>query len=79
MGKENIVTGNDVNHPGYYNRGKVECIDAIESMASNKSPEQAFCLGNAMKYLFRFPDKGGAKDLEKAIWYIKRVIDKEKK
>lgn len=76
MGKENIVTGNDVNHPGYYNRGKVECIDAIESMASNKSPCDAFCLGNALKYIWRYPDKDGAQDLEKAMWYIRRAIEK---
>lgn len=79
MDKENTVVGNGVNHPDYYNKGEIECIDAIEAMNTNKDSLQGFCLGNAMKYLWRFPDKGGVQDLEKAIWYIHRVIDKEKR
>lgn len=31
---------------------------------------------NAYKYLYRWKDKNGVKDLKKAIWYIKDIIKK---
>ena len=37
-----------------------------------------FCLGNAMKYLWRADMKGGIEDLEKSVWYIKREIARRK-
>ena len=30
----------------------------------------SFCLGNAVKYMFRAPHKGGAEDLKKALQYL---------
>ncbi len=59
-----------VNHPDYYNTGKIEVIDFIESWGFG------FHLGNAVKYISRAGKKDPAKtiqDLEKAIWYIKRA------
>ena len=39
-----------------------------------------FCLGNAIKYIWRADLKNDAiEDLEKAQWYIAREIDKRKK
>jgi hypothetical protein len=38
-----------------------------------------FCLGNAMKYLWRADLKNGLEDLEKAVWYIQREIERRKK
>jgi hypothetical protein len=59
-----------VNHPDHYNQiHGIECIDVIEQMPFNT--------GNAMKYLWRYLDKGEPiTDLEKAIWYIQREIDR---
>lgn len=38
-----------------------------------------FCLGNAMKYIWRAGLKGDAiEDLEKSKWYIQREIDRIK-
>jgi hypothetical protein len=37
-----------------------------------------FCLGNAIKYIWRADLKGGAEDLEKAVWYIQREIQRRK-
>jgi len=39
----------------------------------------SFCLGNAIKYLWRADLKNGIEDLEKARWYITREIDKRTK
>ncbi|QNO18975.1 DUF3310 domain-containing protein [Caproicibacterium amylolyticum] len=68
----------EVNHPNHYNAGKVECIDAIESAVAHCNGFEGFCIGNAIKYLFRWKDKGGVQDLEKAKWYLDKVIPIEK-
>ena len=64
-----------VDHPAHYNAGKIEAIDAIEAAVAGKPAAIAFCLGNAIKYVFRAGHKGNpVQDLEKAIWYITRAI-----
>lgn len=62
----------NVNHPKHYTNhpSGVECITVTEHMS--------FCLGNAMKYLWRADLKNGIEDLEKARWYITREIEKRK-
>lgn len=62
-------------NPDHYRQGKVECIDAIESATTDLHGIDAFCTGNAMKYLWRWNQKGGVDDLRKAQWYIQRLID----
>jgi hypothetical protein len=60
-----------VNSPPHYNShpSGVECIQITEHMG--------FCLGNAIKYLWRADEKGKAvEDLKKARWYIDREIAK---
>ena len=62
----------NVDHPSHYNQGSYEVIDVIEDWNLN------FCLGNAIKYIARSEYKGHKKeDLEKAIWYLKRELQKE--
>ena len=64
-----------VNHPAHYtgHPSGVECIDITQSMN--------FCLGNAIKYLWRADLKhdNAVEDLEKAVWYIQREIKRRKK
>ncbi len=63
-----------VNHPTHYNShpSGVECITVTEHMT--------FCIGNAIKYLWRAGLKGNGvkhvEDLKKACWYIKREIER---
>lgn len=66
-----------VNHPAHYNAGPVECIDAIQSATTGLSGFEGFCTGCAMKYLWRWKHKGGVTDLQKAKWYIDKLIQKE--
>ena len=62
----------NVDHPKHYNIGAIEVIDVIEDWNLN------FCLGNAIKYIARCAYKGHKKeDLEKAILYLKRELQKE--
>lgn len=59
----------DVTNPEHYrdHPSGVECIEITQHMN--------FCLGNAIKYIWRAGKKDDAvKDLEKAIWYLKREI-----
>jgi hypothetical protein len=58
-----------VNHPGHYNAGQIEVIDAIEEWALG------FNLGNAVKYIARAEHKEDAvEDLQKAKWYVEREL-----
>jgi hypothetical protein len=61
----------NVNHPKHYTQhpSGVECIQVTEHMN--------FCLGNAMKYIWRASLKNGTEDLYKAIWYINREIQRQ--
>lgn len=61
-----------VNKPPHYNNhpSGVECIQITRHMEFN--------VGNAIKYLWRYKDKNGIEDLEKAIFYIKDQIKLEK-
>ena len=63
-----------VNHPKYYT-GDIECIDVIKQQFGLDGMIK-FCLGNAMKYIFRCEHKGTTKmDLQKAVWYLNKAID----
>lgn len=63
-----------VNHPAHYTQGGIECIDCIKSAIVGKAGIEAFCVGNAIKYLFRYEEKNGIEDVKKARWYIDRLI-----
>jgi hypothetical protein len=59
-----------VNNPSHYTRhaSGVECIQVTEHMS--------FCLGNAVKYIWRAGLKSDdpVEDLSKARWYIDREL-----
>ena len=63
-----------VNHPKHYTEhpSGIECIQITEHMGFN--------LGNAMKYIWRADLKHNViEDLQKAVWYINREIEKRSK
>lgn len=63
-----------VNNPPHYNKGGIECIDAIASAVTGLSGEQASLTGHILRYVWRHPHKNGVQDLKKAQWYITRLI-----
>lgn len=72
--REQQGANDPVNHPPHYTAhpSGIECIQVTEHMN--------FCLGNAVKYIWRAGEKGDAvQDLEKARWYIDREIARLKK
>lgn len=71
-----MVYGRDhedrVTHPSHYTShpSGIECIEVTEHMS--------FCLGNAIKYIWRAGLKtdDAAEDLAKAVWYLEREISR---
>lgn len=55
--------------PNHYKSCSVECIDAM-ILAFGADAVAEFCLINAFKYIWRYKDKNGLEDLNKAEWYI---------
>ena len=64
----------DVINPSHYQRDGMECIDAIKAAVQNLSGAEAFETGSAIKYLWRWKEKGGKDDLNKAIWFIQDMV-----
>ena len=62
-----------VNNPKHYNRGGLECIEAIEAMTEKMSGDIAPHAANVLKYLWRCEYKNGIQDIDKAIWYLNRL------
>lgn len=64
-----------VNHPPHY-KGEtgIECIEAIEAALT---PEEfrGYIKGNCIKYIWREKNKGGKESLEKANWYLERLLN----
>jgi len=68
-----------VNHPAHYTAGGVECIDAIAAATTGLEGMEAVCTANVLKYVWRWKMKGGKTDLEKAKWYLDRLLSEVSK
>jgi hypothetical protein len=75
--KVNDQATDQVNHPPHYTAGGIECIEAIAAATVGLEGIEAVCTANVIKYLWRWKMKGGVTDLEKAKWYLEKLI-KEK-
>lgn len=69
------MENDNVNHPKHYisDPSGIECISITQ--------HRNFCVGNAIKYLWRAGLKDSdctIQDLEKAIWYIRCEINRIK-
>lgn len=63
-----------VNHPSHYTKGRIECIDAIDSATVGKTGIEAVAVANIIKYLWRYEEKGGLESVRKAQWYLNKLI-----
>jgi len=75
---ENEVTFDNVNSPSHYKHGKKETIDVIrDCMESDEY--HGYLKGNVLKYVSRYKFKGEPlQDLEKAQWYLNRLVKEVK-
>ena len=69
LGKDNV-------NPEYYKDGDIECIDALETVASlNSVKEEIPSQMNAIKYLWRYNNKENPfRDIQKTLWYVARIL-----
>ena len=63
----------NVNHPKHYTKGKIEPIDFINANGMD------YLEGNIVKYIARYKYKGGVEDLEKAEFYLRMLLQRERK
>ena len=63
-----------VNHPSHYTQGKIEVLSFILDQ------KFGYLAGQVIKYMCRYRYKGNPKqDLEKARFYLNRLIEGEEK
>lgn len=70
----------EVKKPAHYTAGEIECVDAIEAMLNGYAdipPRTAFACAQVLRYLWRYPLKGGVEDLYKAQQWLHRAITGE--
>ena len=65
------VTDN-INPNHYKSQCSLECIEAMQ-MAFGKEMVYDFCICNAWKYMWRYENKNGIEDINKAQWYIDKA------
>jgi Protein of unknwon function (DUF3310). len=59
---------------GHYTSKDIQPWDAMESWMTEEQ-FKGFLLGNVIKYVARFQDKGGRIDLEKAQHYLDKLME----
>ena len=74
-GKEAYGGVDMVNEPPHYNKGDIQCINAIEA-ALTKEELRGYFKGNLIKYLWREQYKNGNEDILKCQFYLNRMIEK---
>jgi hypothetical protein len=74
MSYENEISYDNVNAPAHYLHGRKETIDVITDCMTNDE-FHGYLKGNILKYVSRYKFKGEPlEDLEKAQWYLNRLI-----
>jgi|TARA_R100000501_G_C2587887_1_gene88872 hypothetical protein len=63
-------------NPPHYKHGTFEVIDILQDQLTPVE-FRGMLRGNILKYLLRYPFKGGVTDLEKAQWYLDRLVKLE--
>ena len=67
-----------VNHPAHYNKGTMECIDAMVG-AFGKEEVAIFSKISAFKYLWRLGHKDDeAQEVGKIKWYLDKYLELKK-
>lgn len=68
-----VPTVDNVNHPKHYEGStSLECIECME-LVFGINAVCFFCLCNSFKYLWRYKNKNGEEDVNKAKWYLEYV------
>ena len=63
-------------NPDHYKLGGIECIEAIKA-SLNEQQFKGYLKASIIKYLWRYEKKNGLEDLQKANWFLQRLIKEE--
>lgn len=71
------MTTDPVTQPDHYTASDSNSVEAIDAIRASMDPKefQAYCRGNVLKYLWRYPRKGALTDLLKAQVYLGWLIE----
>ena len=74
LGNYKMATANDMQIGGEHYKKAIQPWDAMECWMS---PEQfeGFLRGNVIKYIARYKDKDGMKDVQKAKHYLEKLLE----
>lgn len=65
-----------VSHPSHYQSSSgLECIELIKAATEKLVGIEAVDTAQVIKYMWRWKEKNGQQDLEKAMWYLQHLID----
>lgn len=64
-----------INHPPHYTQGKYETLDIILDVTKHLPGNQAVLVGKVIKYMSRYHFKNGREDVEKARFYINKLLN----
>ena len=67
------MSGDPVHNPPHYTHLKPEPIEVLSAWRMD------YLAGNVIKYVVRYPHKGGVEDLRKAREYLDRLIAREER
>ncbi len=68
-----MVNKDNINPDHYKSSTSLECIEAMEVIFGSEAVID-FCLCNAWKYIWRWKNKNGEEDLDKADWYVNEAL-----
>ena len=64
-----------VNHPPHYmSDAGIESIEVIDAFTEHLVGRESNYTSNILKYIMRWKNKDGLRDLKKAKWYLERLI-----
>lgn len=66
------IEKDNINPSHYKDSCSIECIEAM-LVAFGAEATFDFCVCNAFKYLWRYKNKNGKEDIEKANWYVNKA------
>jgi hypothetical protein len=66
----------EINKPSHYHKGGIDVIGFAE-LHYSKAELKGFYRINIIKYVDRYDTKGGLKSLEKAEFYLKKLMELE--
>jgi hypothetical protein len=76
--KPNMNFEDEINKPNHYHKNEIDVNGYLEKhfpKEANVTVAEGFYIGNIIKYVSRHKEKGGMRDLEKAKYYIDKLME----